>query len=135
MDQRDFIKAVNQSFDMVGLLRASGVRINRIPVTLRCPFHEDNSKSSKLYEDNKLWCWTCHKMYGPYDVLSQLLAVSDGEIRRKLSSLGSIALEEEEGFSVNEEAAKELKALFRLKEIPLRKMLDGAYLMMRGKRT
>lgn len=131
MNQSDFIKAVNQKFDLASLLRAMGHRVDRIPVTMLCPFHEDRSKSAKLYEDNRLYCWTCHKMYGPYDAL-QRLGISDAEIKRRLSKMGVILLEEEKGFTVDAERAHEMKTKFRLGKIPLRKMLDELYVLVQG---
>lgn len=129
MDRRTLIKAVNQKFDLVGLLRALRCRVDMVPTTLRCPFHDDNSKSAKLFEDNRLFCWTCHKQYGPYDAL-QLLGVSDSEIMRQLSKMGVVILDPDRAFEVNEEWAKTLKTKYRLGEITLQKMLDGLYLLI-----
>lgn len=129
MDQKSFIKAVNQKFDLPGLLRALRCRVDMVPTTLRCPFHEDNSKSAKLFEDNRLYCFTCHKQYGSYDAL-QLLGVSDADIKRKLSKMGVVVLDPDKEFVVDEESAKILKTKYRLGEITLGKMLDGLYLLI-----
>lgn len=129
MDRKVFIKAVNQKFDLVGLLREMRCRIDMVPTTLRCPFHEDNSKSAKLFEDNRLYCWACHKQYGSYDVL-QVLGVSDDEITRKLSRMGVVLLDPDKEFQVNTEYTGILKTKYRLGEITLEKMLDGLYLLI-----
>lgn len=129
MNEKDFIRVVNQEFDLVMLLRAMDIPVHMVPATLRCPFHEDNSKSAKLFEDNRMFCWTCHKQFGAYDAL-QVLGVSDSEIKRQLSQKGVVLLEKDKEFTVDEEAAKTLKTQFRLKKIPMRGMLDGLYTLI-----
>ena len=131
MDQRSFIRVVNQKFDLPGLLRAMQFHIDMVPTTLRCPFHEDNSKSAKLFEDNRLYCWTCQKQYGAYDAL-QAMGISDAEIKRKLSKLGVVVLDEGRKFEPDEERAKDLKLQFRRGEITLSEMLDHLYLMVKA---
>jgi len=42
----------------------------------KCPFHDDNTPSSKLYEDPdgtvRLFCYRCKKQYTSFDYLSQI---------------------------------------------------------------
>jgi len=40
-------------------------------LTFRCPFHDDNRKSAKLFDDNAFWCFACQVQYTPYRMLRQ----------------------------------------------------------------
>lgn len=51
--------------------------------TFCCPFHADNRKSAKLYEDNAFWCFACAKQFTPYRILTSL-GFSYDELRKQL---------------------------------------------------
>ncbi len=122
----DLIKVVNQKFDMVPLLRALGVSVDRIPTTLLCPFHPDTKKSAKLFRDGGLFCWTCHKTYRSYDAL-QLLGYDDDQIKRKLGQLGPLVLKDTERFEPDMKAAGELRVAYRVGRMDFTSYLDEIY--------
>jgi len=42
--------------------------------TLPCPFHQDNRKSAKIYNDkdgDRLWCFTENRMFYPCDLIER----------------------------------------------------------------
>lgn len=56
---------------------------DRRPIKVFCPFHDDvNKKSATVYpQSNELYCFTNKKVFGPYDILSDLDGLDDGEIQ------------------------------------------------------
>ena len=120
-------KAVNAKFDMAALLRQMGADIPMVPCTLACPFHNDNRKSAKLFEDNKMYCWTEQRMFGPYDAL-KALGVSDNKIQRMLMDVGIKASEiEEKKVEIDKEAATALRKRFLLGQIEFQDYLEEVY--------
>lgn len=43
-----------------------------------CPFHDDSSPSAKIHdESNTIYCFGCHRVYGPRDFYTKFGAVID----------------------------------------------------------
>ena len=73
-----------------------------IPQPVKCPFHDDSSKSAKLFDDG-LWCWAEHKRYGSYDLMI-LLGHTDAQILKSLSKTDMVLTEDENRQFTEDEA-------------------------------
>jgi len=66
----EFVKLVNSHYNMLDLLRKYINPAIREDSSILCPFHGDSRRSAKIYtESNSMYCWTCSKVYRPYDLL------------------------------------------------------------------
>jgi hypothetical protein len=59
---------INKNFKTQQLLvKFHGIHV-AIDRTFRCPYHDDNRKSAKLFKD-AFHCWGCGRQYKPYHIL------------------------------------------------------------------
>lgn len=92
---------------------------------MKCPFHDDNTPSLKIYTDtNRGWCFTCKRLYGPVDFVKRF---------KKLDTTSAITFvidkynPAEVSIEVSDEPAPSLGYL--AKKLPFRKrtqFLDSA---------
>lgn len=70
MNEKKRVEAyINQSYAVEDLLRdLYGLRIEPGEKFL-CPFHNDNRKSAKIFEDNAFYCFAEGRQYTPYWIL------------------------------------------------------------------
>jgi len=59
---------LNSKLSLLKMLKKLGAEV-RANGTLCCPFHDDERPSAKLFPDNRMWCFTCGKMYFPVDFI------------------------------------------------------------------
>jgi len=80
-------KAVNKGFNLPALLKQIDVWVSESG-SLQCPLHHHESPgmSAKLFEDNKMWCFTENKMYGAYDILSEIIGIEDSELWKQIKN-------------------------------------------------
>lgn len=107
---RQQIKLVNKKFNFLRLLKAAGVEVWRVPSPVRCIFHDDSSKSAKVFHDG-LWCWVCQKRFGSYDLM-RFMGYTDGSILLSLAKTDMTYEEEEKVASIDIDAAKLQRAKF-----------------------
>lgn len=81
---KEEIRWVNEHVSLPDLISEYYGMDVHVGYTTICPFHRDRRKSAKVYQDNALVCYTEHKTYRPYDVLS-LNGVTDEVIRSRYS--------------------------------------------------
>lgn len=87
MHQRELKQVANGLFD-VKLLLQKKLHLNvERGQTIHCLWHSDERKSAKLYEDNRIYCFTCKRMYGAYDVLIKV-GLTSRQIEREVLRLG-----------------------------------------------
>ena len=89
------IKIVDKVVSARKLLGALGVDLHGNN-TFLCPFHDDNKKSAKFYDDaNNMYCFAERRVYGSYDMLRHLGA-SDKDIFLELKKAGKLSIIVEE---------------------------------------
>lgn len=120
------IKVINQNMNTTALLGSLGVDIYRLPQTLRCPFHDDTSKSAKVFPDGHIYCWTEQRMYGAYDLL-KLMGVSDNQMLRLLSEMKLTEEEDTQPFVADIVASKQLRTEFRLGRLNFSEYVERIY--------
>ena len=57
---------LNSRLSIEKMLKQLGIEV-RANGTLCCPFHDDKRPSAKLFQDNRMWCFSCARMYDPVD--------------------------------------------------------------------
>lgn len=63
------VSYINQIYRVEDLLlEIYGVRVH-LGAKFLCPFHNDNRRSAKLFEDNSFFCFAEGKQYSPYWIL------------------------------------------------------------------
>ena len=73
---------INQAYDVEYLLRDMfGIRVNSGEKFL-CPFHNDNRKSARIYDDNAFYCFAENRQYTPYWIL-----INSGKTYHELARL------------------------------------------------
>jgi len=55
---------LNSRLSLEKMRKRGGIEV-RANGTLCCPFHDDAHPSAKLFSDNRMWCFSCGKMYDP----------------------------------------------------------------------
>lgn len=60
---------VNEHVPVQALLRQLFNLDIDVGQTFRCPLHDDNRKSAKLYADNAFFCYACNVQFTPYRIL------------------------------------------------------------------
>ena len=75
------ISQVNRQCSVALLLKRYGIDVDSSSKSY-CPFHKDDRKSAKYYEDgNSFYCFAESKQYRAYDILKEL-GFSDDDIRQ-----------------------------------------------------
>jgi DNA primase len=72
-----------QSLEMIGVKLIRGAQTQQIV----CPFHDDTKPSARVYEDTgKLFCFTCHKLWDPIQLVMEKYEVSFEQAIERIES-------------------------------------------------